>query len=369
MRSSVQLGENVTIADIRSIVDSIHELKFILSILFPGGDHTVVYRDRGDGDPAEKLVIHAEGIIKDGDLKHEVHLGFSNTRNWQDSTIVEIDGNYTFYENDEVLIANQHYEFTLLGLLEALFGKTQYSGCQFTKHGLETRINGIVSDSDALRCLFNPIYVDEDVTLGDVFKFVENNEVLKNFIGNYSWCWQIDDFHKQAKEVCENPREDKLWNFVINRSIDFHDKEELSDWICYSPDFGAIGDLSAEEQKWLIEGKRPKSEWPNHTNYGVGMSHMGELVDLPFTLDEDLVFTWYDKDYKQKKSKKVRMWYTFLDFLDSIYWEISFYGGPDQSQGLKAEIIDEIKTIKEALARGEDAGLVPFEDLLKEEYE
>jgi hypothetical protein len=70
------------------------------------------------------------------------------------------------------------------------------------------------------------------------------------------------------------------------------------------------------------------------------------------------------------------MGYRLIDLLDAIYWDISFYGGPAEAKEFGEELSQfgeelsqRVEGIKEALDRGEDAGLIPLEDILKEEEE
>ena len=364
LRSNVFLDKGVTLDDICGVIGSYKELDGLVSFLFPFYPEVVRDRDK-NSEPADTLFVNASGQIKQGIYKHEVHLGFTNSRNWHESTIVEIDPNYSIYE-DEKILEKTHYTFTLFELMEALFGSASYQSCQLTKDGLETKHRGLmIEDEEIVSCLLNPIYVAEDVVLGDVFEFVEKHEMLRDFLAMYSWCPVIQEFHKQAKETVEEEKEDKLWHFVISRHASFYGRPEGS--IDFTPDFGAIGDLSKEEIKWYLEENKPESEWPTHTNYGVGMSHMATLVDLPFVLDEDLEIIWHTKNHKILNRCTFKMCYNLLDFLDAIYWEISFYGSPDQALELREELSEQIKDIKDALDRGEDAGLITLDEFIDEE--
>jgi hypothetical protein len=318
LRSHVFVEEGTTVKDVVDAIASLEELEALVSNLCP---FFPIMRSAEVSDtPATLVVVNAQAQIHQNVLKHQVYLGFDNNRDWSEDTVVLIDNVYPIIEDGEE-IEKAKYGFSLLEFIDALFGLESHPEAQFTKEGL--KIDGLIDGDKIISCLFCPITIDEDVVCGDVFKFVESNETLKWFISMYSWCSSIEAFHEQAKHEKEG---NDLWHLVLSRRISFTGDVELNGWVDYAPDIQAVGDISETERKHFAE---LKMEIPNSTAYGIGAAHMSHLVDLPFVLEDNVNIFWKSRNQTIKEKRSFKMGYTLLDFLDAIYWEISFYGGPD----------------------------------------
>ena len=347
LRNSVYLDEGVTLGDILKVIEDHAELETLAEAIAPL--YPAIRGHVAIDEPADLMIVTAQGIVRKGVFHFEYELGFQNGRNWDHTTVVEISNSFPIYENGE-FVADLIYEPTLFDLLVALFGGDDGEPCELTKEGL-----GL--EGDAIDYLLRPIKVAEDVTLGDVFNFVENNPMLKQFISAYSWCRPIDEFHQQAKKPVPADKEDsKLWHLELTRHCTIYNKDS---WFHCDADFHGIGELSEDEKEWKKE--HPERERPDYTTYGVSMTHMAVLASLPFVLDEKFELTWVTKSYKVKQKRVIQMGYTLMDFLDAIYWDISFYGGPEDAESIRETLSSQIKEIKEALDRGEDAGLTTLD--------
>jgi hypothetical protein len=53
--------------------------------------------------------------------------------------------------------------------------------------------------------------------------------------------------------------------------------------------------------------------------------------------------------------------FNLLSILDAVYWDISFYGGPQEAEEFKEELCRRVDEIKSG-----EAKLIPFEDIKKE---
>lgn len=174
--------------------------------------------------------------------------------------------------------------------------------------------------------------IAEGTTLGDIFRLVENNNLLSLFISQYSWCRAINEFHEQAKEPIVSEDAQKLkslniyWHPEVKHFIEkikhpfgLRERVKAADFQLY-PSFHGIGE--------------------DGINYSVSYSPMYELRDVPVVLDTK--FTIYENFEAGKKQEKIlesERDFTFLEVLDAIYWDISFCGGPQDNK----DFIDSLK--------------------------
>ena len=139
--------------------------------------------------------------------------------------------------------------------------------------------------------------MDKDVTLRDIMISVDKYKNLKNFINNYSLGnINIDDFHSylyyKKESINKKNKIDKLvvsWRFCIEKkSFDF-----------YIDFFG------------IENGKK----------CGI-VFIFKDILDIPVEIENEGLFINY------KKNIKLNYNINLLEFLNSIYFEISFYGPP-----------------------------------------
>ncbi len=224
--------------------------------------------------------------------------------------------------------------WSLLDIIDAVF-----RGCRNKKRCI-LRKEGLFSDEgmvdDPFHALMDVCDIEDGLTLQDIFNFVEKDEMLKAFIGPYSWC-HIDDFHEAAKLPKE--RDEILRNLVISKPIEIHSGEYPH--LEYYCDFGAEGPIEPDQLKNY--GENP----PDTISYGVSFTPMANMVELPIRLEKE---TRVLEDYKEIGKANVE--YTLLEILDSIYWEISFHGSPAEAK----EKLDELKGHVEEIKSGEVEG-------------
>ena len=76
--------------------------------------------------------------------------------------------------------------------------------------------------------LAHPTKIEDGVTLGDIFAWVEQNDQLTEFIGEYSWCWSIDDFHEHARLSAKHGLDDDPLLYIeIHRHAHIFTNEQL----------------------------------------------------------------------------------------------------------------------------------------------
>jgi hypothetical protein len=182
-------------------------------------------------------------------------------------------------------------------------------------------------------------FIDKDVTLIDIFRMVASYKLLKYFIQSYSWCQAIDEFHEQAEEPIRNDENDdeKLDYLEIYHIVDSYDSKNKIQ-IDKSTAFHAKGKVKESVLGKLTDG-----------NYSISCAPMYELADLPVRLRKKIEIY---EPWQKKKFPKIlfegESYFTLLEILDAIYWEISFHGGPQE----KDKFRDSLKSFKENIDLG-----------------
>jgi hypothetical protein len=180
-----------------------------------------------------------------------------------------------------------------------------------------------------LRYLRHDVSIEPGTTLGDVFRMVESYPNLQAFIAQYSWCEGIERFHQEARRPL----------------IKLYDPdEEVDDQPLVATCINQFGSIS--EEGWLsISADFHGRDEHTNTKFGVGMTPVNELVNLPIELCETVkISTGIERDAEVISWKKG---ITLLDFLDSIYWEISFYGvDPECRDEMRDEVRQTVADIR-----------------------
>ena len=130
--------------------------------------------------------------------------------------------------------------------------------------------------------------IDDDVTLRDIFKIVDQYKVLKYFIAAYSWCGVIDELHAEALEPCQSLSEDK--EPLDYLEVYWHGTKSKKYGLSLHYGFHGIGRVAEEKKKEL------GADEDGLVHYSISASPLWELVDLPVKLKEDFVLR--DRDWE-----------------------------------------------------------------------
>ena len=358
LREHIVIEPVVTIATLLSVIDKFPELKTLVQLLYPG-DKTFPIEQ-----PAELLMLRSSGVIDEHRYFSSFYeAGFINNTNYGLSTEIGYDPYFSVYQYGKEIGRN----LRSISLYELLFGVFSVLGhvlppenYTLKKDGL---YQGVLRVADPLRRLNNICEVEEDVTLQDIFSLVKSNPELMEFLKHYSWCKPIELFHEEALKPNDDP-EPNLWHLEVYRDMVLccgEDKAELRDQTNFDCGFHGIGEISEAEKEFFQEQidklTKEKEETirnqdfskaaqlrqqieelktRTHANYGVSSSPTNHLAHLQIHLQEKFPIHMYSLangirnnfigtgEYKTK--------YTLLDILDAIYWDISFYGGPEQDR-------------------------------------
>jgi hypothetical protein len=178
--------------------------------------------------------------------------------------------------------------------------------------------------SSALHVLRCACHIDADVTLGDIFRAVEQDPELVRFLQEWSWC-NIDAFHSEARKP--GVKATDLTCIEIAKYFEREAQETI--------DVSGIGEPDEHGM----------------THYGIDFTPVNELVDLPVWLRPRMEIR---KDHK--KLGEAPCTFSLLEVLGEIYYEISFYGSPEERDREGAELRESVREIEEGRAT-----LVPWE--------
>jgi len=280
-------------------------------------------------DDGEEISRIKDIIVIDDKMKH--------TR--RDGVKCENEVIFTLWDIVKVIYNNHQSKYVrdIIFRKEAIYHKHRY----LNPEKFET-IDDITLDILLCPCEF------DGITLGDLFNFVEKNQDIKDFMGLYSHNRFIDEYHFAASEPISNDDENKddIIEFIeIYPEVNV-DVVDLELW--EGSHMHGIGKKSDEDKQKLIDWGHSPDQIPDTTNYAIGYTPMNELVHLPVKLYFDGFF--YNNDEPGDTSKytdfKKNGW-TLLDILDTIYYEISFHGSPENTKKVLEELKESVANIDE----------------------
>jgi hypothetical protein len=310
LREPVEIKKGVTLGDVYSMVLSWPELQALAGLWWPNYRVTTPLEE----PDMDRFTLSRQGIIDRNDRLSVVNETEVEPALALSDMPLEVNDSFIVKKwvvnkkNPDITtkqILEGKYPFTLLDLLSGLFHNIDFYGpTTFTRSGLVDEKGKPVDDP--LPFLLSDCKLKR-VSLGDLFTWVEQHEALKKFISMYSWCSDIDGFHKAAKKRAKRD-------------------SDLTHLECYKT-LGGWGD-SAELCCGFHGIGKPICEGMKESCYGVELSPMGTLAHLPLRLD-----TTVQVETKEGMIECNHP-FTLLEILDSVYWEISYFGGEQQIQDL-----------------------------------
>lgn len=178
-----------------------------------------------------------------------------------------------------------------------------------------------------LECLRESCTIDDGVTLNDIFNAVEADPPLKEFIAQYSWC-PVDEFHAEVSKLAADKSDLHCINISAYFEFDQHEGR-------VTIDCGGEGEPDEHGTK----------------SYAIGFTPVSEIAHLPIRLSPEIEIR---KDHEV--IGRAPYAYSLLEVLDAIYFEISFYGGPESRDSKAAELRETMRKIESG-----EVKLVPFE--------
>ena len=219
----------------------------------------------------------------------------------------------------------------------------------FDKEKREGEYQEVDVTDQAIRYLFEPCSLAEDVTLKDIFLLLNSElELFNVVIGN--WCKEIvtEGLTGPAKPYdlsIYDPEQIEYLKLYYAPEYDVEDKGDVL-YGFHRPQFGGEGIVLQADYDYHKQGER--------IPWGISFTPSNELINIPVKLHNK--FTIYEGIMKWDKSKGAATraladfdnpTYTLGGILEGIIWELSFHGGPEsrneKSQELK-DIVAKIKT-------------------------
>jgi hypothetical protein len=174
--------------------------------------------------------------------------------------------------------------------------------------------------------------IDADVTLGDIFRIVEQDTELARFLKAWTWC-DLDAFHEEAhKPVLQTTH------------LAYIEIAKAFEW-----------DEGGAHETIDVSGVAGNDDRGN-SRYGLDFTPVNELAPLPVRLN-----TLMDIRRGPQKAGEAHCHFTLLNVLGEIYWEIGFYGSPASRDREREEIEAREQEIEDGRVE-----CIPLESLIKE---
>jgi hypothetical protein len=175
-----------------------------------------------------------------------------------------------------------------------------------------------------LRC---KVELAPDLTLRDIMLNVERNESLKKFLSYYCWC-NIDAYHKLLDG--KSKKLEHISYLEVCWILEIYKNNGDDPFFYYYTTFNGVGN-------------DPESAGTEKENANMNFVIMGS--DVANVLDHPIKLTINDNIYvdMNPEYKNVSYEISLLEFLSSIYFEISFYGDPESTDKFLEEINDRVK--------------------------
>jgi hypothetical protein len=172
--------------------------------------------------------------------------------------------------------------------------------------------------------LFNECELDSDITLRDLFLFIQRHIDFFDLIVT-NWCREIVE---EGLSPVETSQEKDMEIEYLEVYKLFTVEEGETDGMTRA-NFHGIGYVNEENDR---------------THWGVSLSSAKDLIDLPLRLNTTCdVFRNYELlPYVSFPN----IAYTLVEIIYGIIWELSFFGGPQERQEKKEELdamMDEIE--------------------------
>lgn len=213
----------------------------------------------------------------------------------------------------------------------------------------------IPDDDHILALLSDSCEIDSGVTLKDIFAIVERYPSLVSFIRDYSKCFHIDEFHEAAKEPqVEKEEFDHIIDYL--EVYKFWHVNEYKKKISFSinEEFHGIGHyIKDTEHRKAGDAER----------FSMSYSPMNEIAHYEVRLNSN-VSLYSPYNHKAPKRSEERLliegetYFTLLEVLNAIYYDISFVGGPEDNKAFLEKMRERVDEIKDGTAE-----LIPMDEL------
>jgi len=211
LRNSCEIASDFTFGKLIEIIKSDPEFDCFVSIMTGSSDFDVVMltedydKDGPDLDAVDILSIERNICVNEKNISIEPT--FDITKVSLDSKLVLNKHSSLFQDGKK--ICEGYFGYSLYDICKTLFHKfLRHEPSFLTKNGLCDVFGNEVDNP--IGCLFQPCSIGENVTLEDVFKVVEKDDLMKEFITHFSGI-DINNFHLNAFKANAVPNPDLLF--------------------------------------------------------------------------------------------------------------------------------------------------------------
>jgi hypothetical protein len=187
-------------------------------------------------------------------------------------------------------------------------------------------------DAVLVKCLRDAVtLVEEDVTLGDILAFVAKDELLRLFIGIYSTC-DVLGMYQEVKDGVKPlvPENDiKYCTVAMDVEVRPDHKCKTHKRIETDLDFYGCGN----------DGKA----------YGLDLTSLAEIAALPFRLESNAIL-WHRGKDSDEREEGLEFTPTLLEILDTIFFDLSFYGSSTEKADVVETLQQQVKSIEDGTA-------------------
>ena len=212
-----------------------------------------------------------------------------------------------------------------------------------------------LSEKDLLCSLRDQIEIDDDITLRDLFRIFAP---IKLFIEAYSSI-PFDDYAKELDKPTDWAKKESCPIDYIEVAWSGEYFERYNSLSLY-PDARGVNESVPEEKHgvWENEDTPPPSRY-----WGIDAQPMNSICDLPIKINN--LVTIYKLEDGKKIIEKWKKDFMLLEFLDAIFYEISFFGTPEDRDDFMGVLNERVKEVENMTEEEKKIRLVPIEDVLK----
>ena len=179
--------------------------------------------------------------------------------------------------------------------------------------------------------------IAEGTTLRDIFRMVDEYPTLKCFLSEYTWSHEyLDQLHLSLQLP---PEKTNLTHIVLAKYAD----EELPHVERVKHKGGKreviIGIPYHVHEHICAVGTDDDNPELGALNYNIGCCRMTDIADLPihfstkFTVSIPVIPGTENTQRKENpKLFETEQDFSLLEILDVLYWELTFYGGPEDHE-------------------------------------
>jgi hypothetical protein len=224
--------------------------------------------------------------------------------------------------------------------------------------------------------LSHRVEIEENFTLGDLFKIIEAeqdiyNTIFSSQLGHFPISKYIENLNM---EIVEDKEEDdttdikylemvwicEIWDYDAMKEVPLSDfGKELGmteedrpsgssfEFYCAFHGYGKWRDDNVSEGEWVDGG------------IAIGLTQLNELKDFPIVLNKNINIYTYESEPNPRLTPAGEKYFKVYDVVGEILSEVSFYGLPEDKDEVLEDVIEKRDEIKNKISeedKEEDCG-------------